>query len=451
MKTKTILIIVGVIVCMLATWAVVRKFSSGVEVETALARIGPIHEFVDERGKTRLPETYLVTMPAAGRIEAITLNEGERVEKDELVAQIVPRDLKLAVEQADAAVERLKASIRENADNNVEETAYSQMVQFVWSMNQTVLAAAARVAAGRAKFDYAERDLKRTQKLADSAARTQDELEKTIVRKVQAGVDYQQDMLVHTAMIALQAATDLMPTMVRQYINRKNLTEDVLSKQEAEAEAHLQQVLQEQQRGTMHSPVDGVVLKRSISNERFLPAGETLLEIGRLEDLEIEADVLSLDVVEAKVGNPVKIYGPAIGRPAAKGTVHRIYPAGFTKISSLGVEQQRVKVIIHFCREDLQRLRRGRNLGVGYRVRVQITTAEKPKALVIPRSALFRDAEGDWCVYTVQGGRAKIQTVEVGLINDELVEITAGLTDGEQVVVTPESNLADGARVRTGG
>ena len=197
----------------------------------------------------------------------------------------------------------------------------------------------------------------------------------------------------------------------------------------------------------MRSPVDGVVLDRLVSNERYLSAGTTLLEIGRLEDLEVEADVLSLDVVAAKVGDRVEIYGPAIGLPPARAVVARIYPAGFTKLSSLGVEQQRVKVILRFEPNELKRLLQNRRLGVGYRVRVKIFTADKTQALLVPRSALFRAADNSWRVFAVRDGRARLQTVEVGLMNDEQVEILKGLSENEPVVLAPESDLTDGTRV----
>ena len=448
-RTRTTVILGIAIACGLVIWAVVHRMSSGVEVEAAAAKVASIREFVDERAVTRLPETYLITMPFAGRVEAVPLHEGSKVAKGQEVARIVPRDLALDVKQAAAAVDRLEASIVESADDTVEETAFTQAGKFVESMTATVKAAAARVSAGQAKFDYAERDYGRVRNLASTGVETQDDMEQAFVRKVQAGVDYQQDQLVHAAMVALEAATDLMPTMVRQFIDRKRLKEDVLAKQRTEAEAHLQQVMQNQERGTMRSHLDGVVLKRFISDERFLAAGEPLLEIGRMEDLEVEADVLSLDVVGAQVGDRVKIYGPAIGVPPAKGIVRRIYPGGFTKISSLGVEQQRVKVIIGFDPDDLKRLRTQRNLGVGYRVRVQITTAEKSKALVIPRNALFRAANGNWQVYVIRNGQAKIvKDVKVGLLNDKRAEVVEGLSEGDQVIMAPESNLADGTRAK---
>lgn len=457
MKARIWLILGSAVIGVVVLVWIVSALSSGVPVEVATAKRQLIREFVDERAITRLPRTYLITMPFNGRIEEITLQEGMAVKKGDendpnnYVARIVPRDVQLAVEQGDAAHKALEARIRENADNTVEETGYRQTVDFVKSMNATVDAAAARVQAGRARHAYAESNLGRVRSAAGSGAYTKDDLERAILRELEARVDYQQDTLVHDAMMAMQAATNLMPTMVRQYIARKGLTGNVLQEEKAEAWARMQQVRQDEQRGTMRSPVDGVVLRRHVTDERFLTAGQSLLEIGRLEDLEVEADVLSLDVVEAQPGHQVKIYGPAIGEPPASGTVARVYPAGFTKVSSLGVEQQRVKVIIHFDPDDLRRLRQQQNLGVGYRCRVQITTAEKSDALVVPRSALFRGTDGQWQVYAIRDGRAKLKEVEVGLINDDTAEITSELAEGEQVVLAPESNLTDGARVEVKG
>lgn len=436
-----------VICALLVLYALVGGFPHRVVGETAPVRVGCVREFIDEEARTRLPRTYLITMPLTGRIEAIDLEEGSVVKEGQVVARLVPRDLQLAVDQARAAVERLEASIRETADVSVEETAYQQALQFIKSTAASVQAALERTVAGKAKLEYALRDLDRVRRLAAGGARTQDDLERAELAAVQSDVDYKQDRLIHAAMLAVAAATDLTPQMVRQYIDRKKLTLAVLEKQKAEAEARLQQVLLEQQRGTMVSPVDGVVLQRMISDERYLAAGTPLLEIGRLEDLEVEADVLSLDVVAAKVGDRAEIYGSAVGRTAATGFVARIYPAGFTKISSLGVEQQRVKVIIRFAQDDLKRLLTEQRLGVGYRVRVRIFTAEKEKALLVPRSALFRAADNTWQLFVVRRGRAKLLDVKVGLLNDEAAEITEGLEPGEIVILAPDTSLEDGTLV----
>jgi HlyD family secretion protein len=152
--------------------------------------------------------------------------------------------------------------------------------------------------------------------------------------------------------------------------------------------------------------------------------------------------------VRVKSGQSVEVHGAAIGQTPARAQVARIYPAGFTKVSSLGVEQQRVKVIMKFTPDDCKRLRDEHDLGVDYRVRVRIFTAEATGSLAIPRSALFRGANNDWRVFVVRSGRAHLQAVKVGLANDESVEIVDGLTEGEQVILAPETNLTEGQRVR---
>lgn len=437
----------GLAIVILVAFAV-SAFTGGLPVEAAAVVRGAVQEYVDERGKTRLPQTYNITMPLEGRISAIELIEGTPVKKDQVVAHVVPSDLDLSVEGATAAVDRLKASIRENDDTTVESTGLKQSLDYVQSMDRAVEAAKAQVESGKAKLDYSNSNVERVRRMYLSKTSTQDEFEQAQLQQVQAGVEYQQDLLIERAIEALQAATALLPTGIRQYIDRKELEHNVLERQLEEANVHLKESQRDKNRGELRSPVDGVVLERAISDERQVSAGTVLLKIGRLEDLEVEADILSQDVVNVKEGDAVEITGPAIGPTPARGTVKRIYPAGFTKVSSLGVEQQRVKVIIVFNADDLARLQKERDLGVDYRVRVRVITAEKKDALTAPRSALFRGGDGKWQVFAVSDRHARLQPVETGLMNDETVEITSGLEPGELVVLAPETSLKDGMRVK---
>jgi HlyD family secretion protein len=424
------------------------SFSSGTPVEAVAARRGPIQEYVDEEGKTRLAETYLITMPYDGRVEPIELVEGTPVTKGQVVARIAPLDIELSKATAQAVVDRLKASIKENDDASVETTGLQQTISMLESIDRMVEAAAARVKSGQAKLEYAEKNLGRIQRLAKSGAKTEDELDQARVSQVESSVNYQQDVLVMRAAEAMRAAASLLPTMVRQYIQRKLLTHDVLQQQLAEAQVQMRDTENNARLGTMTSPVDGVVLERAVSNEREVSVGTVLLRIGRWEDLEIEADVLSQDVVRVKPGQHVEVHGPAIGVTPASAEVTRIFPAGFTKTSSLGVEQQRVKVIMKFAPDDLRRLREQNDLGVHYRVRVRIFTAESSGTLVIPRSALFRGSKNDWRVFAIRDGRAHLQAVKVGLSNDEAAEITSGLSPNDQVILAPETSLTEGQAVR---
>lgn len=445
MNSKTLLIAAFAAAALAA--AAFAWYRPGVRVEAARAAMAEIREYVDEEGRTRLPTIHEITMPFAGRVEPIALVEGTPVKAGQVVARVVPADLDLNVAEAQAAVERLKASQRENDDATVELTGLKQALSYVESMDKTVEAAAERVKSGEAKLDYANKQLARMRALRERSAASEDQFNSAEVAQVEADVDYKQDVLILSALRSMQAATALLPTVVRQYIDRKKLKHDVLDEEKAQAAVKLKEAERDRDRGAMTSPVDGVVLERFETNERQTPAGTVLLSIGRLDELEAEADVLSQDVVNVKPGQAVEIYGPAVGPQPARGVVHRIYPAGFTKTSSLGVEQQRVKVVIDFADGELSRLRSERNLGVGYRIRARIYTAEKSQALVIPRSAIFRGPAGDWQAFVVRDGAARLQSLEIGLLNDERAEVAAGLKESELVILAPETNLVDGARV----
>jgi len=445
------MILGGIVLVGVAAAGVAAALSRGVVVEAASASRGEIRQFVDERAKTRLPETYLITMPYNGRIEPISLVEDDRVRKGQIVAQLVQPDLDNTLAQAQAIVDRLNAAIEENNDLTVETTFKEQALKYVESVAATVEAAKGRVGSSAARLKYAESHLARLKNTTREHATTADELDLATSEESRARFDHEVGNFTLKAIRSIEAATALLPTMIEQYIRRKGLATMVLQRELAEAQARLEQVKVERQRGSMTSPVDGVVLDRLVSNQRQLAAGTILMRIGRLEDLQVEADVLSQDVVDVKLGDEVEVYGPAVGRPVGegvRGVVHRIYPSGFTKISSLGVEQQRVKVIICFADGVLETLRAQRDLGVDYRVRVRIFTARKNGALIVPRSALFRGADGAWEAFAVRRGRARRVGVEVGLINDRWVEITEGIVEDEQVVLAPETGLQDGSRVK---
>jgi HlyD family secretion protein len=447
MKLTRPLIVVAValaaVLASLGAW----WFWPRVRVDAVAVRRGPIAAYVDERAITRLPQTYLVTTPSAGRVAAVTLVEGTPVKKGQLVAQFVPLDMDLAVKEAEATAERLKAAVKQSGDTSVEEVALRQSREFVKSTADTVKAAAERVKAASARTEYAKTVLARARKLFKKDAQSQEDLDRAVLEMAQADADHAQAGFIHAAMVSIQAATNLMPEMIEKYILRKILGKDVQEKQLTEALVRLDQVKRQRELGAMTSETDGVVLHRFQSDEGYYTAGTKLLEIGNPADLEVEADLLSVDVAQVRPGYRVEVYGPAIGSTPAQGTVHRIYPAGFTKLSSLGVEQQRVKAIIRFDPAELKRLRSERGIGVGYRVRVRILSPARENALIVPRSALFRGPGRVWQLYAVRGGRLRIQDVTLGVINDDFAEVTEGLEEGNLVVLTPESTLSDRQRV----
>ncbi len=422
----------------------------GQPVEVAEVRTAPIREIVEDRGKTRLPRTWSISMPFAGRVESLAaFPERTEVKQGQLLTQIVPRDLELRKEAVVATKRRLEASIVENNNVSVELVSKQQAEEIVRSMESTVAAATNRLEAGLAKYNYYQRNLERTMSLLKSRAKSEDEADQAQLQFVQGDVDYKQDKLVLASLQAMLAATKLFPVIIDSYMDRKKGdSAKVLERQLDEVKVQLDEVDRDMKRGQLTSPIDGVVLERAVVDEQYLAAGATLLKLGSLKELEVEVDILSQDVGTVAIGDDAEIVGPAIGPKPVMGKVTRIYPAGFTKVSSLGVEQQRVKVIVEFQPDDLQRLIGTRGLGVDYRVRVRIITDSKPTALVIPRSALFRGADGNWTVFVVRGGKAEALQVPVGLMNDDFVEVTSKLTAGDQVILAPEATLKSGDRVK---
>ncbi|MCC7123675.1 MAG: efflux RND transporter periplasmic adaptor subunit, partial [Acidobacteria bacterium] len=191
----------------------------------------------------------------------------------------------------------------------------------------------------------------------------------------------------------------------------------------------------------VRAPVDGVVLRRHRESEGVVPAGEPLLEIGDPSHVEIVADLLSTDAVKVKPGMRVGVEQWGGDSPMGA-RVERVEPSGFTKVSALGVEEQRVNVIMDF--EDDHAA--WTSLGDGYRVEVRIAIQELPDVVKVPTAALFREGE-QWAVYVVDEGRVRRVELELGARTNAEAEVRSGLTADQRVVIHPPDALTDGARI----
>ena len=188
------------------------------------------------------------------------------------------------------------------------------------------------------------------------------------------------------------------------------------------------------------APASGRVLKIIQDSEATVLPGTPLVDIGDPLDLEIVADLLSADAVQVKVGAPVRIDGWG-GQPI-KGKVVRVDPAGFLKVSALGIEEQRVRVAIDFSDPP----ETWAALGHDYRVIVHVTTWSSPDALTVPVSALFRNGD-QWAVFADDNGRAKTTLVQIGHRNNRTAEVLSGLAAGDRIVLHPSDRIADGVRI----
>ncbi|MBM3998003.1 MAG: HlyD family efflux transporter periplasmic adaptor subunit [Planctomycetes bacterium] len=429
-------------------WRSFRAAPIDVFVERVSA--APIRAYLDERGTTRVPRRIVIAMPYDGRAERIELEVGDEVREGQELARLVPRDGELELAAAEAVVARLRASLAENADVSLESTALTQTDVMISAMKAMAAAAAEQKRSMDAWMRYYQANAERTAALAQTEAESRDALElaetnreasRSDLDRQTKNVEYQNFMV---------QAIELAPRMIRDYLGRKRLRGDVIRQELAEAEVKCDQARVRVERAAVRSPIDGVVLRRAVDGERYLASGAELLVLGDLGELEVESEMLTQEAARVRAGDPAEIYGPAVGRDAGKGfdgRVLRVEPEGFTKVSSLGVEEQRTRVIA-VCDGLAERPADRGRLGAGFRVRLRVFTASRDAALAVPRSALFRDDAGGWALFVAREGRARRCSVEIGIMNDESVEITRGIDAGELVVVAPESALVDGARVR---
>lgn len=445
MSRKSIIIMVVLLVGLGAFYL----FSDApLPVDVTVAEKGEVKAFIEERARTSLPRIYRIAMPLNGRILPITVEEDEKVTEGQVVAVMDTSDLDAEVAKAWYRVEQFARKIIEQSDTRLEDNSLVQFDEFLKSMDLTVEAASKQQDASHAKWQYARDEFDRKYQLFKQKALSESELNEADLFKKQSEIDYQKDILTWRSLQAIQSAMQIGKISILKYKEKKELSTAVLQEEQKEAQSRLDQLLRDQKRATMRSPVDGTILTRSYSNERTLAAGDILLEIGRLQELEVEADVLSQYVGDIQIGSLVDIEGPALGRQSVRGKVKRIYPKGFTKVSSLGVEQQRVKVIINFDQNLWKQLKeQRRNLGIDYRVRVKIYTEIKPDVVKVSRSALFRSASGQWQAYVVRNNRAILTDVKTGVMNDFDAEIEQGIQAGDRLIIAPSMNLQPGQSV----
>ncbi len=365
-------------------------------VESALVVEGPLRVSVNVDGKSRIREKYIVSAPVSGRLSRIELRAGDMIETHSLLAVILPSDPAMldvrTQAQSAARVQASEATLQRSKSNS--ETA-------------------------RINFELAKQKFDRFEKMRPAQSVSQDEYDT-------AKADY---------MAAAQAIkTARFDTEIAQFeLKMAQVAADQLADPESQAKLEPFEVF---------SPVRGKVLRIFQESSIVVTVGAPLLELGDPQNLEIEIDVLSTDAVRIKPGAELTIdhWG---GEFPLQGIVRVIEPAAFTKISSLGVEEQRVNIIADF--DELPE--RIATLGDGYRVEARITIDELQTALLVPNSALFR-YQRQWHVMQVINKTAVLTPVTIGLQSDAQTQILSGLSLGNTIIIYPSDEIRDGSKLR---
>src|SRR5512134_932145 len=384
------------VLLLLATLAIVWAFlPRPVPIETATVSRGPLRVTVEEEGKTRLRDRFVVSAPISGYARRVGLEVGDPVAKGQALATLEPLRAEAldprARAIAEARVATAEAAIRA-AEERVRETA--------------------------AVEEYAVARLERTRKLAEAGLTPRDTLEQVESETKRARAEKGS---------AVEAA-------------------DAARHEQEAAKAALTKAGdpggKDRERVVVRSPVGGRVLAVRHESEGVVPSGTPLLEVGDPGRLEVEVDVLSADAVRIHPGALVRFerWG---GEVPLEGKVRVVEPVGFTKVSALGVEEQRVFVIVDFTSPR----DRWRKIGDGYRLEASFILWEEKDVLQVPAGAVFRTGERH-AVYVVEKGRAKLRPVAVGKRNGLAAQILSGATEGETVVLHPGDAVTDGRKVR---
>jgi HlyD family secretion protein len=363
-----------------------------VEVEAVAARQGRFEQAVEEDGRTRLKDRYAISAPVSARLERITLREGDAVAAGDIVAVLRPVLPPMVDERS-----RMEAQARLRA------------------ASASVDRANARTAHARLALQEAQLEQERTERLAAGGFVASARLDS--VRLALAG-----------------AQRELEAGLAEQ---------DLAGHEREQAVAVLQQFTGAGRPGAalaVRSPVAGVVLKVTQPSENTLAAGAALLEVGDPRQLEVVSELLTNDAVQARPGRRVVI--ERWGGQPVEGRVRRVDPAAFTKVSALGIEEQRVLAVIDITSPP----RDWAAMGDGFRVVVRVITNSVEPAVIVPLGALFPHGDG-FALYTVEGGRARLRRVDVGARNGSDAWVRDGLAAGQQVIVYPPATVRDEQRV----
>ena len=412
--------------------------------QPVVVEIGPVErrvvrEYVSEEAKTRLADEYTLDMPVNGTLERIKLEIGDLVKAGGVIARVDAFELEQRIAGVESLIAQTDAYILgSDVQKPKEEDLASADVRVQENEDRIRIAERERDVAA-IEMDDARREFKRAEELVVQGVGSQQLLDQAERRYRSA----QQQMT--SATVAIDAARkglELASLASRRVIGSVDDNEYMREAYRAEKrnlEAQLRIYRSDLEKTEILAPVSGPVLEKYLEDRRVLAAGTPVLKIGDLSSMEIESDILSEEVVNVDEGDTVEIEGKAVSSEAISGMVSRIYPSAFTKISSLGIEQQRVKTIIDFDPGTLV-------LRPGTRLDIRIITDESANVIAVPERATFR-RDGQWYVFVVEGGNALLRPIRIGLKNDTWAEVVEGLGEADQIVYEPNNEIMDGSRL----
>ncbi len=410
------------------------------EVEVLSPRRGELVESFSEEARTRLGRTYPVRMPLTGRIGRIDLEPGDRVRRGQVLVSFDRIPGQSDVEQATARLHQAEARLAAGQDVGVEQASLEQARARLASQHQGIAGLEAELSSLRTRFEQARRESRRNQQLFEQGWISSQDAERA---RVEANAAQQSVRQASSRLAQARRELDTAAQAIRveeETLSRRTRDTPALAAEVAGARAELEKARHESGQQQVVSPIDGVVLERNEQGPAQLSGGTQLLLLGNLKDLEAVSEVLTEDSLRLESGTLVELES-APGK-SLRGKVDHIEPAGFTKLSSLGVEQQRVNVILRFTEP-------AGHLGAGYRLRARFLIARQEKALTVPRYTVLQHANGSYAVLKVVGDVLRWQKVKLGMRGETELEVLEGVSEGDALVALPEATLPEGEKVKT--
>jgi HlyD family secretion protein len=398
-----------------------------------------VQEYIAEEAKIRLRDEYLVDMPVSGTLRRISWEVGDVVDQGAVLAEVDTFDLEQRVAGLEYLIQQSRAQIGGVESGKPKSEDLNTAEVRAKEMRDALNIAEKELQIASIDFEEASRDYERAKRLKDQGVASQSMLDdaeqmfKSRREQVERG-----RLAVASARKNVEIA-ELSSSRVVASVDDNEYLREVYQAEIKRLESELAVAKSDLEKAVIKAPVCGPVLEKFIENTRVLVAGTPILKLGDLRTMEIESDVLSEEVVEVVPGDTVEIIGKALGDATITGTVDRIYPSAFKKISSLGIEQQRVKTIIAFDNTEL-------NLRAGTRLDVRIIVDESKDTIAVPERSVFK-RDDTWHVFVVKGGKAELRQVTLGLKNDTWAEIVDGLAVDEEIVLEPKNDLEPGSRV----
>ena len=408
-------------------------------VEAVQPTLGPLQVSFQERAKTRLAKDYPVALPVSGRIGRLDLEPGDAVERGQVLTTFDAFSVKNKEQLDLATIQQLQTRLTNSRDLSIEKAERVAAVRGVTAARAQVGTLKAQLLTARREAQQAQVDLRRTQTLVDSGALPEQQLERDRLRRDQAALQIRQLQRQIQQAQAEVARAQASVTAVDRRMQTKLRQSQEVEAEIARSRVALSQSQYDVNRTSITAPIDGLVLERMVQGPIELPAGSVLVRLGKREDLEGVSEVLSQDALKLQLGDRVEL-DPGGQVESIKATVREIEPTGFTKLSSLGVEQQRVLVLLELENQPPA-------LGIGFEMQARFIVDEKSEALKIPRFSVLQDEQGQRYVFKIAGSTISKQVIQIGLEGDTEFEVLDGLTQQDKLVRTPDTQLQDGQQV----